>query len=219
METDEKLQQLEQDYNEYVLECTCALKSVMAAIDGLRLQQDPNNYDLFDNVHSRIKTVQSTYNKCLRRGYEPTIEEIRAKIRDVAGVRIVPPFRDNVYEIEEMIERQPGITIVEKKDYYEHPKENGYASLHLIVMVEIYWRGHSRMVPVEIQIRDGSMNFWARLEHIIKYKKTCYDPRATKFFIEMAQSLNHVAEIAMEFRDHETEDPNNDNEDNNPENT
>ncbi|WP_390890788.1 GTP pyrophosphokinase family protein [Cytobacillus firmus] len=99
-----------------------------------------------------------------------TLESIQQNIRDIAGVRITCSFVSDIYKIKAMLESQKDIAVLECKDYIQHPKPNGYQSLHLIVQIPIFMSDREELVPVEIQIRTIAMDFWASLEHKIYYK-------------------------------------------------
>ncbi|MBQ3465254.1 GTP pyrophosphokinase family protein [Candidatus Saccharibacteria bacterium] len=199
---------LEEAYKEYAMECEAALRLTMARI--LNLQEAFNKISdrsPFDSVNSRIKEFSSVIEKCKRRGYEIDIESIKENVRDVAGIRIITPFRDDIYTVAESIEHIPGINIVRKKDYVKEPKPNGYSSLHLHVQIEIYSpiQGGSKLIPIEIQIRDKSMDLWATIDHIINYRNNCPPPDAEEKFLKMSRILTDFANTAIELRDLDTE--------------
>ena len=164
---------------------------------------DSSRHDPFDRIEGRIKTFDSTVKKCIRKGYVLDIEEIKKNIKDIAGIRIITIFRDEIDEVADLIAKIPGINIISREDYAKTPKENGYSSLHLSVQVEIYSPDEgSKLVPIEIQIRDKSMNLWASVEHIVKYKKNNHDPQAEAYFKKMAEILTTFDEVAMQLRDY-----------------
>ena len=106
----------------------------------------------------------------LRYGCEPSIPAVRARVRDIAGIRITSSFESDVYWIASMLTKQPDVTLVQTKDYIANPKPNGYRSLHLIVQVPVFLSDHTELVYVEIQIRTIAMDFWASVEHKLFYK-------------------------------------------------
>jgi putative GTP pyrophosphokinase len=126
-----------------------------------------------EHVSPRLKTPASISAKARRIGCPLTFEELRAQIRDIAGIRIVCSFVSDVYTVAEMLTRQPDVHLVVTKDYIASPKENGYRSLHLIVEIPVFLSDRMVPVPVEVQLRTVAMDFWASLEHKIYYK---YDP-------------------------------------------
>lgn len=130
-----------------------------------------NDYDLVDSMQHRIKTPDSILEKVDRKHFPKTRDTIFNKLHDIAGVRVITRFISDVYTIEDMLMAQPDVTVVQRKDYIEYPKENGYRSLHLIVSVPIYLSSGTENIDVEIQIRTIAMNFWASVEHELNYKK------------------------------------------------
>lgn len=129
-----------------------------------------NKYTPVEHVKSRIKSTHSIINKLIDKGYEITEENITNHIHDIAGVRIVCSFLDDVYDIVKIIEESNFIVIKKKKDYIKKPKETGYSSYHLIVEVPVFLSSGKIMVEAEIQIRTVAMDFWASLDHKIQYK-------------------------------------------------
>ena len=196
---------LQYQYDQYAMECQSALDLAMVRIENARriITSDPSRYDPFDRIEGRIKTFDSTVKKCSRKKCGLNIEDIKKNILDVAGIRIITIFQDEIERVADLITKIPGINVVSREDYVSNPKENGYASLHLGVQVEIYSPDQgSKLIPIEVQIRTKSMNLWASVEHIIKYKKKDHDPQAEVFFKKMAEILTQFDEVAMQFRDY-----------------
>jgi putative GTP pyrophosphokinase len=126
-----------------------------------------------EHVNPRLKSPASITAKARRLGCPLTFDDLRARIRDIAGVRIVCSFVSDVYTVADMLTRQPDINLVQTKDYIAQPKANGYRSLHLIVEIPVFLSDQVVAVPVEVQLRTVAMDFWASLEHKIYYK---HDP-------------------------------------------
>lgn len=189
----------------YSVKCMCALRITEARITNLKqLQECYGEEAPFDRIESRIKTLESTLEKCKRKDIdiqEIDIDTIRKNVKDVAGVRIITKYLDEIKKVVELIKKLPGINIVDEKDYVSKPKENGYRSYHLDAMVEIYTPEGSELIPVEIQVRDKSMNLWATLEHELKYKNSNPSPEVTKMFKELAEILQRFDEAAIALRD------------------
>lgn len=120
-------------------------------------------------IKVRIKKSQSVLDKLSRYGLEKTLDNLK-HINDIAGVRIVCTYVDDIYEIANMFVRQDDITLIQIKDYIKKPKENGYRSLHLTIEIPVYFSDSKRKLRVEVQIRTIAMDFWASLEHDMKYK-------------------------------------------------
>ena len=126
-------------------------------------------HDPIHHIESRLKSVESAYEKLPRRGLAPTAENL-TKLNDIAGVRVICSYVKDVYDIADVFLRQEGVVLIQKKDYIENPKANGYRSLHLIASFPVCLSKETRHVPVEIQLRTISMNMWASLEHEVSYK-------------------------------------------------
>lgn len=129
-----------------------------------------HGYMPVEHVKFRIKTKESIKNKLKSRGYEYTLENIEKHISDVVGFRIVVSFLSDVYDIVSMISHSTNILIKKRKDYIKEPKDTGYSSYHLIVLVPVYLEGYVEYVTAEIQVRTVAMDFWASLDHKIRYK-------------------------------------------------
>ena len=159
------------DYRVAMVLYSSALKIVTAKLEVineefyLRRRQTP-----FEYIKSRLKTADSIAQKLIRRGYEPTLENARQLIDDIAGIRIICAFTDDIYRVAEIIESQLGISVLKVKDYIKNPKPNGYRSFHMIIQVPVTLIDTVENVRLEIQIRTIAMDFWASLEHKMKYK-------------------------------------------------
>ena len=132
------------------------------------LQYDKNP---IESIKTRVKSYDSLLRKIRNKNIPLTLDSIEKNITDIAGVRVICSFPDDIYEIAESFLNQDDITLVEKKDYIENPKPSGYRSLHLIVQVPIFLQNTKKLVTVEVQLRTIAMDFWASLEHKMRYKK------------------------------------------------
>ncbi|MBQ2763487.1 MAG: GTP pyrophosphokinase family protein, partial [Firmicutes bacterium] len=142
-----------------------------------------------ETIKSRMKSPKSIIKKLWRKELPFTVESIEKNIRDIAGVRVICAFPEDVYLLAEYLLKQDDITLVRVKDYIKNPKKTGYRSLHLIVQVPIFLANEKRMVHVEIQLRTIAMDFWASLEHKMQYKKDTLDNAQ-----EIAEELKVCAE-------------------------
>lgn len=198
------LDELESAYEIYAAECTAAMRLTLSRIENLSEAIDrAGKRNPFDRIESRIKTFKSVKGKCKARGYKFTIDEIREKVRDVAGIRIITKYIDEVMTVKNMIAQIPGVNIVAVKDYVTTPKPNGYSSVHLGCQIEIHdpYKG-SQLVPVEIQLRSKSMNLWATLEHDLKYKNSNPSPEVEEKFRKISKILRDFDEEAIALRDY-----------------
>ena len=122
-------------------------------------------------IKSRVKSPESLAKKIRRKNIPMTLTSIEENIKDIAGVRVICSFPDDIYELEESFLKQDDIVLIERKDYIKNPKPSGYRSLHLIVQVPIFLQKNKKFVNVEVQFRTIAMDFWASLEHKLRYKK------------------------------------------------
>lgn len=133
------------------------------------------NRNPFESIKSRLKSPSSIFEKLARKGFPVTVESIRENLTDVAGVRVICSFPDDIYRLAELFTSQDDIFLVREKDYIKAPKPNGYRSLHLILNVPIFLSDKKEYMKVELQFRTIAMDFWASLEHKLKYKKDVGD--------------------------------------------
>ena len=129
-----------------------------------------HDYNPIHHIERRLKTPDSIEEKLTRLGKEITIASARENIFDIAGIRVVCNFIDDVYAIADMLTSQSDVKLLTEKDYIKNPKPNGYRSLHLVMLVPICRNGKSASVPVEIQLRTPAMDMWACVEHDLCYK-------------------------------------------------
>lgn len=155
--------------------------------ENFSLEDDRNPIEA---IKTRMKSPESISNKLQSRGLPLTLESIEENLNDVAGVRVICGFPGDIYRLADAFLRQDDVTLIEKKDYIDNPKRNGYRSLHLIVSVPIYLHDEKRHMRVEVQFRTIAMDWWASLEHQIRYKK---DVSITN---EHAKELRDCAEHA-----------------------
>ena len=137
-----------------------------------------HDYNPIERVSSRLKSSERIVAKARKIGCGLSVGEVRANIRDIAGVRVVCSFKSDVHTIFDMFSSQSDVTVVEVEDYIANPKPNGYQSLHAIVRVPVFLSGGAQHVDVELQFRTLAMDFWASLEHKIYYKYDRHVPAA-----------------------------------------
>ncbi len=152
------------------------------------------------HIEGRVKTTESIVAKLRRKGLPLTVEAARESINDIAGVRVVCSYIDDVYRVAEMLERQTDIEIVKRQDYISTPNYNGYRSLHLDIRMPVYLSDRTEYVTAEIQMRTIAMDFWASLEHDIRYK---VDKAKLPEGIneEMLECSGKIAEIDRQMQD------------------
>lgn len=150
-------------------------------------------------ISTRLKSPQSLFEKLERRGLPATIESIRTNIHDVAGVRVVCNYLDDVNEVADALLRQDDVTLIQRKDYIAEPKPSGYRSLHLVVSVPVFLSDRKREVAVEVQLRTIAMDFWASLEHRLRYKNDdvlqAHGPEIDDIRARLVESAHLIAAI------------------------
>ncbi len=184
---------LEKQYKQLMFIHEAAIEQVTAKLNILKGEfQFSNDRNPISSISSRIKTKESIIYKMEKKGAPFTISALLENVKDIAGVRVICPFIEDVYYVARMLVRQPDIEVIEVKDYIRNPKENGYRSLHLIVSDHVTFSNISRGVTVEIQIRTIAMDFWASTEHQLRYKKD------KVFSLEAQNKLKYCAELMAE---------------------
>jgi putative GTP pyrophosphokinase len=121
-------------------------------------------------IKSRVKTPMSIFHKLQRRGHELSVQSARENLTDIAGVRVICSYINDIYLIADLLTSQDDVEVIRRSDYIKDPKPNGYRSLHLIVTVPVFLSNRTELVNVEVQIRTIAMDFWASLEHDLTYK-------------------------------------------------
>ena len=167
----EKLQEAE-PFNRLMMEYRFAIMEIETRLKVLN-EEFSREYkrNPFESIKSRLKSPESIYEKLERKGYPITVENIREHLTDVAGLRVICSFPDDIYRLADLVIRQDDILLLRKKDYIQNPKDNGYRSLHLILSVPIFLSNEKKYMKAEVQFRTIAMDFWASLEHKLKYKK------------------------------------------------
>ena len=159
-------------FAELMMRYKCAMLEVKTKFDVLNTQLSlENDRNPFESINCRIKTVASIIEKLDRKGFELTAESIEKNLNDVAGIRVICSFIEDIYLLADRLCSQDDIRLIERKDYIKNPKPNGYRSLHLIVEIPIFLMDEKKFMRVEVQFRTIAMDFWASLEHKLKYKK------------------------------------------------
>ena len=181
-------------YQELMSCYRCALMEVETKFnvldEELSLLYDRNP---IESIKSRIKSPESIVDKAVRKGIPMTVESIEKNLRDIAGLRVICAFPSDIYMLADALLRQDDVTLIERKDYIQNPKDNGYRSLHLIIEIPIFLHNQTRRMKVEVQLRTISMDCWASLEHKIFYKKNVQDAQRVE------QELIACAELAQQL--------------------
>ena len=171
-----------------------ALKEVGTKLEILNDEfQHVHQYNPIEHIKTRIKTAESIVKKLKRYGYEATIENMVKYVNDIAGVRLICSFTSDIYRLAEMIGNQSDLKVLSIKDYIKNPKESGYKSYHMLVAVPIFLSDSVVNTKVEIQIRTIAMDFWASLEHHLRYKSINeVSKRVLDELIECAKTISNL---------------------------
>lgn len=166
----------EKEFRKMMMMYSCAIQEVKTKLqvlnDELSITRKRNPIEF---IKSRIKQPASIADKLRRKGHSISVESVMENLSDVAGIRVICAFIDDIYKVADMLTAQDDIELIKRKDYIKNPKMNGYRSLHLIVEVPVFFSDHKEQMRVEVQIRTIAMDFWASLEHQLKYKKDVVD--------------------------------------------
>ena len=189
-------------YEEFTTEMHSILQKYEAAMREMVVRFEILDRDLslrrnrnpIHHIESRIKSPISIYDKLLRYGKEPTISNLEEYLMDVAGVRVICSYVLDVKSLMGLLRRQDDLEVVRVKNYIENPKPNGYRSLHAIVRIPVYFMDRKEMVPVEVQIRTVAMDYWASLEHDLKYKAVA-EIKGLDVAAELTNIANQLEEI------------------------
>lgn len=178
------------DFKELMLVYSCAIKEIRTKLEILNKEFEvKNSRNPISSIHTRLKSQTSIMEKMARKGFAFTRDNIENNLNDIAGLRVICSYIDDIYLIADALTSQDDIELIEKKDYIENPKPNGYRSLHLIVTVPVFFSDITKIVRAEVQIRTIAMDFWASLEHEIKYKKHIKNPE------EIADKLKKCSDV------------------------
>ncbi len=185
-------------YGDSLLLYDGALIEIASRLNIIRKFKTLNNErDPIENVKTRIKSPKSMIEKLQSRGLVPIAENIRGNITDAAGARVICTYIDDVYEVAKILSSQKDMTVLEVKDYIRNPKPSGYRSYHMIIELPVYISEECHRVCAEIQIRTLSMDFWASLEHQIRYKHDI--PNQQMIAAELKRCADEVASVEMNF--------------------
>lgn len=179
MDTKEEFDMLKEIREEYLepfkqlmMQYECAMLEVQTKLEVLNKELSLlNSRNPFESIKCRIKSPESIMGKLQRNNLEFSIENVEKNLNDIAGIRVICSFPEDIYMLVDCLLKQDDIILVEMKDYIKNPKPNGYRSLHLILDIPIFLTDEKKHMRVEVQFRTIAMDFWASLEHKMKYKK------------------------------------------------
>ena len=189
----------EERFQEMMMMYSCAIKEIKTKLqvlnDELSIKRQRNPIEF---IKTRVKQPDSIASKLRRKGYPVTVQSVFENLSDVAGVRVICAFIDDIYKVADMLTAQDDIELIKRKDYIKNPKMNGYRSLHLIIEVPVFFSDHKEQIRVEVQIRTIAMDFWASLEHQLKYKKDIDDAESIMYELRACADVINRTDYHMQ---------------------
>lgn len=191
-------------------------QSYQDALNMLLTRLDVLNHTLYTSasaqpvhhIQHRIKSKSSLEGKLARLGYEPTVANAKDRLQDIAGIRVITYFVEDIYNLVRTLKGQSDLIFITQKDYIAHAKPNGYRSFHLILGIPVYCLDGMEYFPVEIQFRTLSMDFWASMEHRIAYKKERPNKEAMQMeLLDFANILSDIEKRFEQYNDTASSDP------------
>lgn len=177
-------------FQEAMMMYTCAIREAKTKLEVLNDELSVRNKrNPIEMIKSRVKKPVSIVEKLKRKGVEVSIQSMLDHLDDVAGIRVICSFVDDIYQVAEMLVRQDDVQVLAVKDYIKYPKENGYRSYHMIIEIPVFFSNEKKYMRVEVQIRTIAMDFWASLDHQLKYKKELQEAA------EISKELRRCAEV------------------------
>lgn len=213
----EELKEMAYPFMELMMQYRCAIREMETKLyvlnDEFSMQYNRNP---IESIKSRVKRPESIVEKAKRKGIPMTVEGIEQNLNDIAGIRVTCFFPEDIYAIADMLRKQDDIIVINEKDYIKYPKENGYRSYHMILDIPIFLSKGKKHMKVEVQLRTIAMDFWASLEHKLRYKKhienaeviseelkKCAD--VISVIDDRMQEIRHMIEKTQEESDDEEE--------------
>lgn len=201
-EDPEEAKKMLMEFDILMMRYESAIREVRTKLEILNDELSLHQQSPISSITSRRKKAYSIFEKLERQGFPVSLESIEKNLHDVAGIRVICSFIDDIYNVANMLIEQDDITLIQIKDYVQNPKPNGYRSYHMIVEVPVFFSNEKRPVQVEIQIRTVAMNFWASLEHQIKYKQDI--PNQEELIQELKECADTITQTdwkMMEIRE------------------
>ncbi len=191
----------EQSFNRLMMEYRSAIKEVETKLQVLNEEfSQEYNRNPFESIKSRLKSPDSIFEKLQRKGFPMTLEGIRDNLSDVAGVRVICSFPDDIYRLAGLLTQQDDIILLQAKDYIKNPKPNGYRSLHYILDVPVFLSNGKKYMNVEVQFRTIAMDFWASLEHKLRYKKNWDRADADEIVAQLKTCADSIEELDYQMQ-------------------
>jgi len=190
------------EFTELMQIYSAAMKSVSTKLEVLDEElQISRKHNPIHHLECRIKGINSIFEKLQRYGVPVSLNSAREHIRDIAGIRVICNFIDDIYLIENILLKQPDITLLMRKDYISGPKGNGYRSLHLVIKAPVFLTHKIEYVPVEIQLRTVAMDYWASLEHMLRYKNEADTQKYSAMLLNCSNVLAETEKTMQHIRE------------------
>ena len=188
------------NFSKIMMMYNCAIREVRTKFEVLNDElSTTTKRNPIEMIKSRVKKPASILNKLNRLGYEINVDSIMNKLHDVAGVRIICSFIDDIYKVADMFAAQDDVTVLAVKDYIKNPKPSGYRSYHMIIEIPVFFSNKKQNIQVEVQLRTIAMDFWASLEHTMKYKQKIEN--AEEIALELKECADLICEADMRMQD------------------
>lgn len=187
-------------FEEMMMMYQCAIQEVTTKLEVLNQEMSVrHNRNPIETIKYRIKKPKSIVEKLVRNNHPIELESVSLYLNDVAGVRVICSFVDDIYTIADMLVRQDDIRLLAVKDYIKNPKPNGYRSYHMIIEIPVFFSDKKQYLKVEVQIRTMAMDFWASLEHHVKYKKDIEN--SDDIAVQLKQCADVIAETDLKMQE------------------
>lgn len=196
----DQLVSMAHQFQEAMMMYTCAIREVKTKLEVLNDELSVRNQrNPIEMIKSRVKKPISIVEKLHRKGKSISVESMMENLDDIAGIRVICSFVDDIYQVASMLTSQDDITLITIKDYIKNPKPNGYRSYHMIVEIPVFFSNEKRQLRVEVQIRTIAMDFWASLEHKLKYKKNVKN--ATQIVAQLKACADSIEMLDYQMQD------------------
>lgn len=166
----------------------------------LNTQETVGRSNTIHHIDSRVKTLASISQKLSKHGSDFSLGNVEKELNDVAGVRVICAYQDDIYMVLDSLSRQSDVTIMTVKDYIKNPKSSGYRSVHVVLEIPVYFLEEVKLMKVEVQFRTIAMDYWASLEHGLKYKKEVDDVHLSERLVKTANMIDLLEEEMLAIR-------------------
>ena len=186
-------------FKELIMQYECAIMEVHTKLHVLNNEfSHLHQRNPIETIKTRIKTPTSILEKLNRRNLPLCVETLENDLTDIAGIRVICPFPDDIYNVAELLTNQDDVVLVARKDYIKNPKKNGYRSLHLIIEIPIFRASGKKNMKVEVQLRTIAMDFWASLDHKLRYKQDLKN--SEEITLELKQCADTIAGVDLKMQ-------------------